>query len=94
VFRASLPLVALLTGAFFGIPALLAQRPWSEVATEWMSGLHWLVWFVVLTVLGRMTGHEHPPTDDATLSPKRRWVAAATLLAFVLLFMPSWVRPG
>jgi hypothetical protein len=59
-----------------------------------MSGLHWLVWFVVLTVLGRMTGHEHPPTDEATLSPKRRWVAAATLLAFVLLFMPSWVRPG
>jgi membrane-associated protease RseP (regulator of RpoE activity) len=92
--RASLPLVALLTGAFFGIPALLAQRPWSEVATVWMSGLHWLVWFVVLTMLGRMTGHDHPPTDDTTLSPKRRLVAAATLVTFVLLFMPSWVRPG
>ena len=94
MIRAALPVVALLTGAFYGVPALLARRPWGEVTTEWMSGLHWLVWFVVLTVLGRMTGHDHPPTDDSTLSPKRRIVAAATLVAFVLLFMPSWVRPG
>jgi membrane-associated protease RseP (regulator of RpoE activity) len=92
--RLALPGIALLTGAYFGVPALAAQRPWSEVATEWMSGLHWMVWFAVLTVLGRMTGHDHPPTDDATLSPKRRVVATATLLVFVLLFMPSWVRPG
>ncbi|MFO0713654.1 MAG: site-2 protease family protein [Sandaracinus sp.] len=92
--RRALPVVALLTGAWLGVPALLAHRPWSEVLGEWMSGLHWLVWFVVITLLGRMTGHEHPPTDDHVLSPRRRWVAAITLTFFVLLFMPSWVRPG
>lgn len=93
-FRFALPLVALLTGAWFGIPAILAHQTPEEIATEWASGLHWLVWFVVLTVLARFTGPEHPPTDDAQLSPRRRAVAIGTLILFVLLFMPSWVRPG
>jgi len=92
--RRSLPVVALLTGAMFGIPALLAQRPWGEVLSEWASGLHWLVWFAVLTGLGRVAGDEHPPTDDATLSPVRRVIAIGTLALFVLLFMPWWIRPG
>lgn len=92
--RRGLPVVALLTGAAYGIPALLAARPWSEVLSEWASGLHWIVWFAVLTGLGRVAGDEHPPTDDATLSPKRRVIAIGTLVLFVLLFMPWWIRPG
>ncbi len=94
VLRRALPLVALATGAFYAVPALTAHRPWEEVLVEGASGLHWLVWFVVLTVLERVAGPSHPPTDDATLSPARRGVAVATLALFVLLFMPSWVRPG
>jgi membrane-associated protease RseP (regulator of RpoE activity) len=92
--RFALPVVALATGASLGIPALLAARPTSEIATEWLSGLHWMVWFVVLTVLSRLTGDRHPPTDDDTLSPARRVIAIGTLVTFVLLFMPWWVRPG
>lgn len=92
--RFALPVIALATGASLGIPALLAARPVGEVVTEWLSGLHWIVWFVVLTVLARLTGHAHPPTDDDTLSPGRRVIAIATLVTFVLLFMPWWVRPG
>lgn len=92
--RLALPLVALATGAFYGVPAWLAGRAGADVAIEWASGLHWLVWFVVLTVLDRVGGPTHPPTDDTSLSPARRVVAVATLVAFVLLFMPSWVRPG
>lgn len=94
IIRFSLPVIALATGASLGIPALIAARPWSEVISEWLSGLHWMVWFVVLTVLARLTGHEHPPTDDETLSPARRLIAIGTLVTFVLLFMPWWVRPG
>lgn len=37
-------------------------------------------------------GLEHPPVGEAPLSPARRVVAALTLLLFVLLFMPSWIR--
>ncbi|GAB4110482.1 MAG: site-2 protease family protein [Sandaracinaceae bacterium] len=94
VVRLSLPWIALATGAALGIPAMLAGRPSGEVMSEWASGMHWIVWFVVLTVLGRATGHDHPPTDGGPLSPARRWIAIGTLTMFVLLFMPWWVRPG
>jgi membrane-associated protease RseP (regulator of RpoE activity) len=92
--RWSLPVVAIATGASLGIPAMLAGRPADEIGSEWASGLHWLVWFAVLTMLGRATGHDHPPTDEGPLSPLRRWIAIGTLTTFVLLFMPWWVRPG
>jgi membrane-associated protease RseP (regulator of RpoE activity) len=94
VVRLSLPWIALGTGAALGIPAMLAGRSTDEVVSEWTSGLHWLVWFAVLTLLGRATGHDHPPTDHGPLSPVRRWIAIGTLTIFALLFMPWWVRPG
>lgn len=49
----------------------------------------WLVWYIVLTVLGRVSGTEHPPCEPGVLSPGRVWIARGTLLLFVLLFMPS-----
>lgn len=49
----------------------------------------WLVWFGLLTLLGRTMGHDHPPFEPGPLSPARRRVAALCLLAFVLLFMPT-----
>ena len=117
----SLPVVSLLTGAFYGVRAMLEGYPASAVQGEWLAGLHWLVWFLVLmiialvavpppeaedgaslasrlwlwasTLLDRvLVGHRHPPTDDGALSPGRRAIAWATLLLFVLLFMPSWIR--
>jgi membrane-associated protease RseP (regulator of RpoE activity) len=52
------------------------------------ASLPWLVWFVVLTLLERLSGG-HPPTEPGELSPVRRVVAVATLVLFVLLFMPT-----
>lgn len=92
--RLALPVVAVVTGAFHAAPALLASQPVEEVLEEASSGLHWLVWFVLLTLMGRLTGHSHPPTDDDRLSPGRRVVAVGTLVVFALLFMPWWIRPG
>ncbi len=52
----------------------------------------WLTIFVLLMVMRRTAGSDHPPVDDEKLSPKRRVVAVATLLMFVAIFMPSpWV---
>jgi membrane-associated protease RseP (regulator of RpoE activity) len=52
----------------------------------------WFVWFVVLTLLERLGGGGHPPTEPGTLSPGRRVVAIGTLVLFVLLFMPApWI---
>jgi membrane-associated protease RseP (regulator of RpoE activity) len=49
----------------------------------------WLVWLVVMTILGRIGGHEHPPCEPGALSPGRVWIARGSLVLFVLLFMPT-----
>jgi membrane-associated protease RseP (regulator of RpoE activity) len=53
------------------------------------SAAPWLVWFILLTILDRLGGGGHPPTEPGELSRGRRIVAIATLLLFVLLFMPT-----
>jgi membrane-associated protease RseP (regulator of RpoE activity) len=53
------------------------------------SATMWIGWFVLLSLLERMSGGGHPPTEPGTLSPGRRIVAIASLVLFVLLFMPT-----
>jgi len=57
-------------------------------------GLVWLVWWVLLLVVRRMSGGNHPPTEPGELSPGRRRVAVGCLLLFVLIFMPTPMREG
>jgi membrane-associated protease RseP (regulator of RpoE activity) len=50
------------------------------------------VWFgltVLVLIITRYSGGEHPPVDDAHLGIGRRVIAVLTLLLFVLLFMPA-----
>jgi membrane-associated protease RseP (regulator of RpoE activity) len=49
----------------------------------------WVGWFLVLTLLERLSGGGHPPTEPGELSPVRRMIAIGSLLLFVLLFMPT-----
>jgi membrane-associated protease RseP (regulator of RpoE activity) len=49
----------------------------------------WVVLQLLLLFARRRWGMDHPPVDDAVLSPGRKVVAVLTLLLFVLLFMPS-----
>lgn len=53
------------------------------------NSLTWLVWFGLLSLLGRMMGHDHPPCETGELSPLRRRIAIGCLALFVLLFMPT-----
>ncbi len=90
----ALPLVSVLTGAYYaGVAALAGVRGWALV-WELGAGVHWLVWFGVLQVMVRLSGLDHPEAGTAPLSSRRRVVAIGTLVLFVLLFMPSWVRNG
>ena len=58
---------------------------WIAVTNSWF----WLVWYLILGLVGRMSGGaEHPPTELGELSPTRKVVAAVTLIFFILLFMP------
>jgi membrane-associated protease RseP (regulator of RpoE activity) len=89
----ALPVAGVLTGAYYAIDAIGHGYDQDTVIVQAMAGLHWIVWFGVLQLIARLSGgQEHPPTDDHVLSPKRRLAAMATLVLFVLLFMPSWMR--
>jgi membrane-associated protease RseP (regulator of RpoE activity) len=54
-----------------------------------IAAMPWVGWFAILTVLERMSGGGHPPTEPGDLSPTRRIVAIGTLVLFALLFMPT-----
>jgi membrane-associated protease RseP (regulator of RpoE activity) len=56
-----------------------------------LRGVHWLIWWFVLSLMARFTGEAHPPTEASELSRARRVLAWVTLLLFVLLFMPTWI---
>lgn len=87
-----LPVAAVTTSAYYGGRAWLAGLRGEPLYNALQAGSQWLVWFVLLLVLGRVFGMDHPPAGDAPLSPKRRAIAVGTLVLFVLLFMPSWIR--
>jgi membrane-associated protease RseP (regulator of RpoE activity) len=90
----ALPIVAAVTGIYYAAVASMAGARGWEAASELGAGAHWLVWFGVLMLMGRWTGLDHPEAGTRPLTPARRVIAIGTLLLFVLLFMPSWVRNG
>jgi len=80
-----------LAGLLHGL--LIAVFAYNLVAFNQVApGLVWLVWFVLLLVLRRASGMNHPPTEPGALSPNRRWVAVGSLVLFVVLFMPTPMR--
>lgn len=75
-----------------GVPVLgdaLGGHPapnWRRLTTAVMP---WVVIEILLVLLARFSGREHPPVDDPGLSPGRRRIAIFTMALFVLLFMPA-----
>jgi membrane-associated protease RseP (regulator of RpoE activity) len=89
VFRLSLLLLFAYNVAVFLGPVLL-HRSNMEVSLAISNSMAWLVWFLVLGLLGRVSGgSDHPPVEAGALSPRRKIVAWITLALFVLLFMPT-----
>jgi membrane-associated protease RseP (regulator of RpoE activity) len=76
----------------FGLP-ILSHRSAPHVGQLISNSALWLVWFGMIALMKSSTGMNHPPTDPSILSPKRRAIAIASLVIFVLLFMPTpWAR--
>jgi len=80
------------------VPVNFGWRMWSilhgapfadAIRSAVTASTPWFGWFVVLTVLERISGGGHPPTEPGELSPVRRIVAIGSLVLFVLLFMPT-----
>jgi membrane-associated protease RseP (regulator of RpoE activity) len=59
------------------------------------AGAQWLVWYVMLGLLRRLSGGiDHPPVDDRPLPQSRALLFWAVVLSFVLIFMPVPLRPA
>lgn len=92
VFLRLLPWLGVAVGGFFVAEAFAAGRGAADALGEATNGLPWIVWTALLHLLRRLSGPEHPPTDDDSLDPTRRALAFFTLALFPLLFMPYWMR--
>ena len=89
--RALLPVAAIVSLAY-GVPAWLEGKRGDALEAAFAPGMPWLMWSLVLRLMVGRGRREHPRTDDTQLSPARRRVAWGTLLLFVVLFMPAWMR--
>jgi membrane-associated protease RseP (regulator of RpoE activity) len=79
--------------ARFASPVLLGTSD-MPLALAIGNSMPWLVWCLLLGLMGRLLGREHPACEPGRLSPGRRRIAVGCLLLFVLLFMPTPMTSG
>jgi hypothetical protein len=68
---------------------IMPRPPAARLATAVGNSLFWLVWFVVLGVLARLSGKDHPPCEPGALSPFRKAIGWVCVGLFIGLFMPT-----
>ncbi len=82
-------------GVLFGQAVAAGKGPLDGAEYALAGVLPWLVWAVALLVMRRMAGGEyHPPVLGPPLSPRRRRLAQAMVIVFLLLFVPVPLRPA
>ena len=89
VLHAGLLLVFAFNAVRFLGPAMLPWRGWEPVKDALGNSTFWLVWYVLIMVIKRVGGDDHPPTEPGELSPVRKGLAVLSLVMFGLLFMPT-----
>jgi membrane-associated protease RseP (regulator of RpoE activity) len=89
IVRWLMPVMFLLNFAYHLAPGFQTHEWGEALMSAFSASTTWIGWFVVLTLMRRFSGGEHPPTEPGELSPARRVVAVASLVLFVLIFMPT-----
>ncbi len=65
------------------------RREWAEIPQAFGNASFWLAWYVLIFVIMRFGGRDHPPTEPGDLHPVRKGLAVLSLVLFALLFMPT-----
>jgi len=94
----ALPLMAM--GVFAWVMHIVrgeAGARWDWHLGAYIAGnaaLFWMVWYVLLSILGRVSGAglEHPAVDDQPLPGSRRALFWLVLIVFAMIFMPVPLR--
>jgi membrane-associated protease RseP (regulator of RpoE activity) len=89
--RRFLPVLALLITVWAVLRAEHENLSANARDGAWFAGMFWLLWWGLLGLMTRLTGPNHPPTEDHELGRGRRMLAWFTLALFILLFMPTWM---
>jgi membrane-associated protease RseP (regulator of RpoE activity) len=67
--------------------------PVSAVNIATAAGMPWLMWFVLLALLRRLSGGiDHPPVDDRPLPASRAGLFWLVFVTFAIIFMPVPLR--
>jgi membrane-associated protease RseP (regulator of RpoE activity) len=100
--RRLLPIMAI--GVFFWVRQVVVKEEMAAAWNPYIASLialnaatFWLVWFLLVSLMRRMSGGiNHPPVDDAPLPPSRRALFWVMVAVFVTVFMPVPMRqiPG
>ena len=72
-------------------------NPWVGAQVGFSAATFWVVWFLLVSLMRRMTGGvNHPPVDDRPLPRSRRALFWFVVFVFVTVFMPVPMRtiPG
>ncbi|MFT3921216.1 MAG: site-2 protease family protein [Myxococcales bacterium] len=92
--RRGLFLVGLAISCGKGLYAWSQNASAEQLEVALMGGANWMLWGVILAIMTRMNGDQHPPTEPSELTPTRRLLGYVTLAWFLLLFMPTWLSVG
>ncbi|MGD0836521.1 MAG: site-2 protease family protein [Polyangia bacterium] len=98
--RLLLPLaLAVAASVYWSTSREILRAGSSDTRSAWFAataaGAQWLVWYLMLGLLRRLSGGiDHPPVDDRPLPRSRAVLFWAVVLSFVLIFMPVPIRPA
>jgi membrane-associated protease RseP (regulator of RpoE activity) len=70
---------------------VVARGAWTSLPSAVLSNqvLFWFFWYLIIHLIMRFGGTDHPPTEPGELHPVRKALAVLSLVLFVLLFMPT-----
>lgn len=90
--RGLIPL-AMVTSAYSVLERLATEAPRVALALGWNGGMPWMVWFVLLAVMKRLSGGQyHPEVGGGPVTPGRRRLCLVMLIIFALIFIPIPLR--
>lgn len=89
-----LPIVGLAVGGvMFAVAMADGKDAVAALSYAKYGVIPWLMWTLLLALMRRQAGEYHPPVDDAPLDPRRRRVAIAVFVIFLLIATPVPFRP-